>query len=80
MAIPLQQLDNARVVVEMSLPGRQLVLDGRGKYETRAEGNRLNVHIDDPDAPFTIVVEESSWVGQITQEIDGSYRLFLGAP
>jgi hypothetical protein len=80
MAIPLQQLDNARVVVEMSLPGRQLVLDGRGKYESRAQGNRLHVHIDDPDAPFTIVVEEDTWTGQITQQTDGSYRLQLSAP
>jgi hypothetical protein len=80
MPIPLQQLDNARVVVEMSLPGRQLVLDGRGKYETRAEGNRLHVHVDDPDAPFTIVVEEDSWTGQITMETDGSYRLILSTP
>ena len=80
MAIPLQQLDNARVVVEMNLPGRQLVLDGRGKYETRANGNRLTVHIDDPDAPFTIVVEEDSWTGQITMQTDGSYRLKLSAP
>ena len=80
MAIPLQQLDNARVVVEMNLPGRQLELDGRGKYETRADGNRLNVQIDDPDAPFTIVVDEDTWTGQINMQTDGSYRLKLSAP
>jgi hypothetical protein len=38
------------------------------------------VHIDDPDAPFTIVVEEDTWTGQITQQTDGSYRLQLSAP
>jgi hypothetical protein len=80
MSIPLQQLDNARVVVEMSLPGRQLALDGRGRYETRTTGNRLHVHIDDPDAPFTIVVEEATWTGQIMMQTDGSYRLNLSAP
>jgi hypothetical protein len=80
MSIPLQQLDNARVVVEMNLPDRQLKLKGRGRYETRAAGNRLHVDVDDPDAPFTIVVDEDSWTGQITAEPDGSYRLYLGAP
>jgi hypothetical protein len=80
MSIPLQQLDNARVIIEMSLPGRQLVLDGRGRYETRAEGNRLHVRVDDPDAPFTIVLDEKSWSGQVTMEQDGSYRLALTTP
>jgi hypothetical protein len=80
MSIPLQQLDNAHVIVEMSLPGRQLVLDGKGRYETRAEGNRLHVRVDDPDAPFTIVLDENAWTGQITMELDGSYRLSLAAP
>jgi hypothetical protein len=80
MSIPLQQLDNARVIVEMNLPGRQLVLDGRGSYETRADGNRLHIHVNDPDAPFTIVLDENTWTGQITMEMDGSYRLKLAAP
>ena len=77
MSIPLQQLDNARVIVEMNLPGRQLVLNGRGSYETRAHGNRLHVHVNDPDAPFTVVLDENTWMGQITMEMDGSYRLTL---
>lgn len=80
MSIPLQQLDNARVIVEMNLPGRQLVLGGRGTYETRADGNRLHVQVDDPDAPFTIVLDEKTWTGQIMMERDGSYRLKLAAP
>jgi len=80
MANPLQQLDNARVIVEMNLPGRHLVLEGRGKYELRAQGNRLNVRIDDPEAPFTIVLEENSWAGEVVQEPDGSYRVKLAAP
>jgi hypothetical protein len=80
MSIPLQQLDNARVIVEMDLPGRQLVLDGRGSYETRAEGNRLHVRIDDPEAPFAIVLDEDSWTGSISQQRDGSYRVKLSSP
>ena len=80
MSIPLQQLDNARVIVEMNLPGRQVMLDGRGSYESRADGNRLHVHVNDADAPFTIVLEEDSWTGQITMEMDGSYRLNLASP
>ena len=80
MSIPLQQLDKARVIVEVNLPGRQLVLDGLGSYETRAEGNRLHVHVDDPDAPFTIVLDENTWAGEIAMAVDGSYRLKLATP
>jgi hypothetical protein len=80
MSIPLQQLDNARVIVEMDLPGRHLVLDGWGRYETRAAGNRLHIRVDDPDAPFAVVLDENTWSGQITQEPDGSYRLKLAGP
>lgn len=80
MSIPFKQLDNARVIVEMNLPRRRLTLPGQGSYETRVEGNRLHIYIDDPDAPFTIVLDEETWTGQITAEPNGSYRLHLGAP
>lgn len=80
MSIPLQHLDNARVIVEMNLPGRQLMLDGRGAYETRPDGNRLHIHVNDPDAPFSVVLDENTWTGRITTELDGSYRLELAAP
>lgn len=80
MSIPLQQLDRAKVAVEIDLPGRRLHLTGKGEYEVRDAGNRLNIQIDDPEAPFAVVLEENSWTGQIVVDPDGTYRLRLGPP
>lgn len=79
MSIPLQQLDNAHVTVQMDLPGKHLVLEGWGRYETREEGNRLHIRVDDPEAPFTVVLDENTWTGDIRREMDGSYRVHLAS-
>lgn len=80
MTITLRQLDGSRVVVEMDVKGRPVVLQGTGQYETRADGNRLHIHVADQDAPLTIVLDESAWTGQIAADSGGGYHVRLNVP
>jgi len=80
MPITLRQLHGSRVIVEMDVKGRSVVLEGTGQYETRPEGNRLHVHIADQEGALTIVLDEDNWSGQIATDPGGGYRIQLNVP
>jgi hypothetical protein len=78
--IPLRQLDQRHIAVEVEIAGRLSVLRGVGHYEVYdPQGGRLRIELQDPAGVPEIQIQERGWDGIATVDtrFGCDYRIVL---
>ena len=58
----MQRAHGRAVTVELSIQGRHVAITGTGRYADR----QLHIDVKDPGGDFTLVVDEATFDGELT--------------